>query len=294
MIGASVQPRRPSITSIRRCRADRGRGPRHRAAAPRHASAPWPVAASVDLVVAGAQVDRQRPPEPALVLDHEHAGHRGAPRRAARRSRIRIVRPPPSVRSATIAPSIASTKPRATERPSPTPSESAVVEALERLEDPRPLRVRARPARDRHLDLRAVPAARAVTSTGPSPAPWRRALSTTFTITRCSSPVSASPAAGLPHVDRDPLAVSGSASSAPATTSSSATGSRRRSALPLPGGWRRAGCRRPHRADQPSPPAPRAGPDAPSRKFHVVKPERPGGRLDPRQRRAEVVSDSRE
>ena len=69
---------------------------------------------------------------------------------------MRIVSPPPGVSSATIAPPIASTNPRATARPSPTPAGAAVVEALERLEQPLALLVRHARAVVDDLELRAL------------------------------------------------------------------------------------------------------------------------------------------
>ena len=58
-------------------------------------------------------------------------------RHSAARSRATIVSPPPGVSSTSISPPIASTKPFATARPSPTPSPwPGVAEPLERLEQP--------------------------------------------------------------------------------------------------------------------------------------------------------------
>ena len=70
--------------------------------------------------------------------------------------RMRIVRPPPVVWSATIAPPIASTKPRATDSPSPTPPSVLVVQPLERLEEALALRGRDPRAVVDDLDLRAA------------------------------------------------------------------------------------------------------------------------------------------
>ena len=117
----------------------------------------------VDLVLAGAQVGGQGPPDLRLVVDHQHAGHgracsrghgrgrgRGRTgrlatgRRSARRRRwpggprseITVVSPPPGVSSRISSPSMASVKPRATARPSPTPVHGGPVpQPLERLED---------------------------------------------------------------------------------------------------------------------------------------------------------------
>ena len=70
----------------------------------------------VDVVAACAEVGRERAQDLGLVVDDEDARH------SAARSRATMVSPPPGVSSASISPPIASTKPFATARPSPTPS----------------------------------------------------------------------------------------------------------------------------------------------------------------------------
>ena len=115
----------------------RGRAPRRPAGAgPRAASAAAPSAATLDLVAARAQVDRQRAAQARLVVDDQHAAHAGSPDRRSGSGGARIVRPPPGVWSATIAPPIASMNPRATASPRPTPPPPLVAEPLERLEEP--------------------------------------------------------------------------------------------------------------------------------------------------------------
>ena len=109
-------------------------------------------------------------------------------------SRNTIVSPPPGVSSISTSPPIASTKPFATARPSPTP-----VAARRRRRvagtGGRPGRDRpaARPARDRRRGRRrASPAAPATTRTGLPGGLWLRALMITFASARSSSPGSAS------------------------------------------------------------------------------------------------------
>ena len=88
----------------------------------------------VDVVPTRLQVRRERAEDLRLVVDDEDARH------AAVRSRATTVRPPPGVSSTSISPPIASTKPFATARPSPTPSSGpAVAEALERPEQALPV-----------------------------------------------------------------------------------------------------------------------------------------------------------
>ena len=106
---------------------------------------------------------------------------------------MRIVRPPPGVSSAISAPPIASTKPRATASPSPTPAGAAVVE---RAGTARTSRSRSAPATPGavvdDLELRAARRRRArVTSIGSAPPPWRSALSSRLASTRSSRPGSA-------------------------------------------------------------------------------------------------------
>ena len=72
-------------------------------------------AGEVDLVAAGPEVDAERAQDLRLVVDDEDAGHGAACRRRT------TVSPPPGVSSTSISPPIASTKPLATARPSPTP-----------------------------------------------------------------------------------------------------------------------------------------------------------------------------
>ena len=97
MIGARLQPRSPSMTCVAVHvgqaevedhgvgRVPRGRGQRAGA----------PSAATVDLVAAGAQVDRQRAAQARLVLDDQDAASSVARRASGRR--MRIVSPPPGV-----------------------------------------------------------------------------------------------------------------------------------------------------------------------------------------------------
>ena len=73
-------------------------------------------AGEVDRVAPRAEVGRERTEDLRLVVDRED------PRHSAARSRATIVSPPPGVSSASSSPPIASTKPFATARPSPTPS----------------------------------------------------------------------------------------------------------------------------------------------------------------------------
>src|ERR1700730_11774597 len=93
----------------------------------------------VDVVAPCPEVYAERPKEWKLVVDDEHAAQEiGPPASTATTDRgsgassggsssegtgrlITIVRPPPSVSSTEISPPIASTKPRAPARPSPTP-----------------------------------------------------------------------------------------------------------------------------------------------------------------------------
>ena len=70
----------------------------------------------LDVVIARAEIRRERAPDLRLVVDDEDAGHSATGRRAT------MVSPPPGVSSASISPPIASRKPFATARPSPTPS----------------------------------------------------------------------------------------------------------------------------------------------------------------------------
>ncbi len=73
----------------------------------------------VDLVAAAAQVHAERPQDLRLVVDDQHRGSFGA---AVAGSSTIIVSPPPGVSSTASSPPMASTKPRATASPSPTPS----------------------------------------------------------------------------------------------------------------------------------------------------------------------------
>ena len=115
----------------------------------------------VDVVATRPEVDAERPTDRRLVVDHEHAarldqvlrgterlvrhGHLRQPRsppapslRSWTAGRLTtMVRPPPGVSSAVISPPIASTNPRATASPRPTPctAASAIAEPLKGLED---------------------------------------------------------------------------------------------------------------------------------------------------------------
>src|SRR5262249_12446503 len=79
-------------------------------------------------VVARAEVDPQRSAQRGLVVDDENLRHDAVSRVAASAlvtsdagSDTVIVRPPPGVSPASMVPPTASTKPRATASPSPTP-----------------------------------------------------------------------------------------------------------------------------------------------------------------------------
>src|SRR5207249_2603503 len=72
-------------------------------------------------VPAGGEVDPQGLQEGGFVVDHEHGCHPVTSRVTATGSEMTMVSPPPGVSSARIVPSIASTNPFATDRPSPTP-----------------------------------------------------------------------------------------------------------------------------------------------------------------------------
>ena len=74
------------------------------------------VGREVDVVAARPQVDAERAQDLRLVVDHQDAGHDGETSRP-----MSMVTPPPGVSSTMIVPPIASTNPRATARPSPTP-----------------------------------------------------------------------------------------------------------------------------------------------------------------------------
>ena len=85
------------------------------------------VAGRADLVVARGEIDAQRPEDRRLVVDDQHPGQGSAPCMdsaflPATGSVILTVSPPPGVSAATIAPPMASVKPLATARPSPTPT----------------------------------------------------------------------------------------------------------------------------------------------------------------------------
>ncbi len=181
MIGASVQPRRPSITSTP---SMSGR-PRSRTTASGRLlrGAPESRAPILGESRPRSRARRRLISERAAESPRSSSttrtrviarctGRRSGKREAGSASsgrRLRCV-------SATMAPPIASTNPRATERPSPTPSASVVVEALERLEDARPLLVVGQPGPWSTISsLRAV-AARTARSPrrGSSLAPWRR------------------------------------------------------------------------------------------------------------------------
>ena len=74
------------------------------------------------VVAAHREVDAQRSQDLGLVVDHQNpdfAGHRSSPAGAARSTTT--VNPPPGVSVAVMVPPIASTNPRATDNPSPTP-----------------------------------------------------------------------------------------------------------------------------------------------------------------------------
>src|SRR5262249_42297183 len=75
------------------------------------------VGCKVDFVPARAEVDRQRAQDLRLVVDDETSAHACV----AAGMRITIVTPPPGVSSISISPPMASTKPRATASPRPTP-----------------------------------------------------------------------------------------------------------------------------------------------------------------------------
>ena len=118
MIGTALQPRRPAdhLDAVDAGQAeveDDDVG----VVAGRERRAPPRRSAQVDVVAAGPQVDPERAQDLRLVVDDEDACHRAPLRRRRRRS----VSPPPGVSSTASSPPIASTNPRATARPSPTP-----------------------------------------------------------------------------------------------------------------------------------------------------------------------------
>ena len=185
MIGTSVQPRSPAITSTAvqvgqaEVEDDHVRGGGRRPSR----SAPAPSPAACDLVPAGPQVDRAAPAASAgsssttstRVMAPPSAGVAALGRRTG--SVSRMVRPPPGVSAAVRVPPIASVKPRATASPSPSrPSPVAGApssEPLERLEQrspgPRPGHARARGRRRRSTTLPSS----GPRSRGPRPGPAR-------------------------------------------------------------------------------------------------------------------------
>ena len=194
MIGASVQPRRPSITSTPsmsgspRSRTTTSGGSRE-AAVKRRA----PVLGQRDLVAArprliaarGAGRARRRRPGPASWLGcAESAAARERSRGASSAHR-------PGRASATSAPSIASTNPRATDSPRPSPPSRG----RRRAGTARTVRSRCSSRHARavvdDLELGALGPGESVTSIGSSLPPWRIALSIRLTSTRSSRPRSA-------------------------------------------------------------------------------------------------------
>ena len=174
---------------------------------------------------------------------------------------------------------------------------SSIADALEGLEQ-LVLRSLGTPGPWSTISILALSApAWAVTSTGWSLPPWRTALSSTLTKTRCSRP-----AVGLTR---------GRSSGTSTSTLPAASGSvrerrrddlverdrlesGRRAARPG-GGWRRAGCGRPRRAGRWSPRSSRAARRAPRRDHSTsVWRRRADARLDPGEGRAQVVADRRE
>ena len=300
MIGTSVQPRRPAMTSTpsmsgrprSRTTASGGRARRPRASAARAVGGERrPRSRAPRRLIASA---RRRPGSSSTTRTRRHRRRVAAERRAEadphRQARRR------GVSSATIAPPIASTNPRATARPSPTPppasrssrrwngSKSALA-LLGRDARARGRRSRASRSRRRRSALRPRPA--------PSP-PWRSALSSRLASTRSSRPaVGLDERQVLGHVDRDARRRRPAAPGrAAATTSSSATGSGcdgQRAGL-QPAGVeqvarrRRRGGRRTPRSS----PAARRARRRTSRRRSGAAADRG---LDPGQRRAQVVAD---
>ena len=226
MIGTGVQPRRPRITSTPSMPGQaevedrRGRG----ACAPRASSAASPVGGEVDVVAARAQVRAERAQDLRLVVDDEDAASFGSPAGAAT-----MVSPPPGVSSTSISPPIASTKPFATARPSPTPSRPArVAEPLERQEEPLALRRRDAGAAvdDAHVDAAVDGAGRDHASRRP------RARSGSRWRSRWRAPARAGPgrraraAASRARRARRPPSATPRLRSAAGSTSSSPTGCR--------------------------------------------------------------------
>ena len=159
MIGASLQPRSPSITSTPSM-SGQPEVEDHRVGGCCEAtvSAVRPSAATVDLVVPRSEVDPQRLPQAALVLDDQHPCHRISPaqrrrrasqadphRQAAAGRRVRDDRPVHRLDEAA-----------GDREPEPDAARITVVEALERLEQPAsPLGVEPRPVVD-DLELGAA------------------------------------------------------------------------------------------------------------------------------------------
>ena len=119
MIGTSVQPRRPRMTStpsiVGQPEVD---DDQVRVLPRRDRERLLPRRRQIDVVVPRAEVRRERAKDLRLVVDDED------PRHADASSRTTIVRPPPGVSSTSMSPPIASTKPLATASPRPTPSSS--------------------------------------------------------------------------------------------------------------------------------------------------------------------------
>ena len=157
-------------------------------AASRRAAAP--VARNIDVVVAGPQVDAQRPGERRVVVDDEHGAHGATAGRRAAQRRIgqasRRVSPPPACAVVAVhrfgeAAGDGQAEPEAA---APGRRASVARQPLERREDAAPIRP-ARPGRGRPRRSDEPGSAERRDSHVPPP-PWRSALSSRLASTRSS------------------------------------------------------------------------------------------------------------
>ena len=169
--------------------------------------------------------------------------------------RSRRVSPPPGDSSAMSTPSMASTKPRATVSPRPTPPPLAVVGALERLEHALALVLGHAGAVVDDLRASRSRAGGGADLDRPPSAPWRSALSSRLASTRSSSPGRRGPSGRSSGTSTGDLLCGAGHGRAPRRRPPRRARPARagRSARRPPAGWRRAGWRRSRRAGRRSP-----------------------------------------
>ena len=290
MIGALLQPRRPSITSLPSMSGrpevedhDVGRMARRRGEGRRA------VAHGRDLVVARAQVDRERLADRALVVHHEHVGHRRErqPEAHGQAAAVGAVGDQHAVHRLGEPARDGEAEPRALL--------CAVARAREWLEQPLALRRRDARTVVHDLDVR-VELARPRHHLDRAPPPWRIAFSSRFASTRSSSPGSALTSGRSSGTSTDTASrAPGTDSSAAPITSSSATGTG--CTLSAPASSRLASSRFATIASSRSADSSIAASSSPrcsSDQLHVGLAQRADRRLDPGERRAEIVADGGE